>query len=82
VWQLLSIEEAKAALTEFNGEIAGTGIGVLRGVTPATEKDHFPISIVAELAAEKQASDAKPKPLYLRGPDARPQSGFALERQA
>lgn len=79
--QLLSVDDAKAVLAGFEGEIAGTGIGVLRGIQPETEKDHFPIAIVAELAAEKQASDAEPKPLYLRSPDARPQSGFALERQ-
>lgn len=80
--QLLSIEDARAALASFDGDIAGTGIGVLRDTQPETEKDHFPIAIVAELAAEKAPGEAKPKPLYLRGPDARPQSGFALERQA
>lgn len=80
--QLVSIEHAKSALNDFSGDIAGTGIRVLRGTEPASEKDHFPIAIVAEIASEKDASEAKPKPLYLRGPDARPQSGFALERQA
>lgn len=38
------------------------------------------IRIYAEIAALKQPGEA-PKPLYLRGPDAKPQVGFALPRK-
>lgn len=79
--QLVSITAAQDQLEDFAGDIVGTGIGVLRLQEPLSDKDHFPIAIVAELAAEKHPDIAKPKPLYLRGPDARPQTGFALERQ-
>jgi tRNA threonylcarbamoyl adenosine modification protein YeaZ len=38
------------------------------------------IGFYARLAATGDATNEKPKPLYLRGADARPQSGFALAR--
>ncbi|MFP1630197.1 tRNA (adenosine(37)-N6)-threonylcarbamoyltransferase complex dimerization subunit type 1 TsaB [Zhengella sp. ZM62] len=39
------------------------------------------ITAVAALAARRPAAEEKPKPLYLRGADARPQEGFALPRR-
>jgi tRNA threonylcarbamoyl adenosine modification protein YeaZ len=48
-----------------------------RGTAPAS--DRFDIGAVARIGAGK-ASGEKPKPLYLRGPDAKPQGGFALAR--
>ncbi|WP_247997211.1 tRNA (adenosine(37)-N6)-threonylcarbamoyltransferase complex dimerization subunit type 1 TsaB [Brucella tritici] len=39
------------------------------------------IGIYARLANSRQPGDA-PKPLYMRGPDAKPQVGFALPRKA
>jgi tRNA threonylcarbamoyl adenosine modification protein YeaZ len=38
------------------------------------------IGFYARLAAGREASNEKPKPLYLRGADAKPQSGFAVAR--
>jgi tRNA threonylcarbamoyl adenosine modification protein YeaZ len=38
------------------------------------------IGFYARLAAAREATGEKPKPLYLRGADAKPQSGFALAR--
>jgi tRNA threonylcarbamoyl adenosine modification protein YeaZ len=38
------------------------------------------IGFYARLTAGKEAANEKPKPLYLRGADAKPQSGFALAR--
>ncbi|RST87570.1 tRNA (adenosine(37)-N6)-threonylcarbamoyltransferase complex dimerization subunit type 1 TsaB [Aquibium carbonis] len=38
------------------------------------------IETVARLAARQGFAGEKPRPLYLRGPDARPQDGFALPR--
>ncbi|MEO1066286.1 MAG: hypothetical protein AAFW47_02780, partial [Pseudomonadota bacterium] len=38
-----------------------------------------PISAIAALAEQRQASSAKPRPLYLRAPDAKPQRP-ALDR--
>lgn len=39
------------------------------------------IAFVAALAAARPPSQEKPKPLYLRAADARPQEGFALPRR-
>lgn len=39
------------------------------------------IAAVAALAARRPLTQEKPKPLYLRGADARPQEGFALPRR-
>lgn len=41
-----------------------------------------PIRFVAALGALKSEGAEKPKPLYLRAPDARPQAGFSLPRKA
>jgi tRNA threonylcarbamoyl adenosine modification protein YeaZ len=38
------------------------------------------IGFYARLAAARELTNEKPKPLYLRGADAKPQSGFALAR--
>ena len=46
----------------------------------AAGSDRFDIAMVAHLGAEKPAGQERPKPLYLRAPDAKPQSGFALAR--
>lgn len=45
--------------------------------TAATTAD---IAIYARLAALGHIANSPPKPLYLRGPDAKPQHGFALPR--
>ncbi|RWX76833.1 tRNA (adenosine(37)-N6)-threonylcarbamoyltransferase complex dimerization subunit type 1 TsaB [Neorhizobium lilium] len=45
-------------------------------------RDRFDIAVVARIGAGKPQTSDRPKPLYLRGPDAKPQTGFALERKA
>jgi tRNA threonylcarbamoyl adenosine modification protein YeaZ len=44
-------------------------------------RDRFDIAVVARIAALKPDEARRPAPLYLRGPDAKPQTGFALERR-
>lgn len=77
--QALSVEQARAVAAGFDGLLIGSAAPILRAEPATEEPDHFPIAWVARLAAEKPVGD-KPKPLYLRGPDARPQAGFALAR--
>jgi len=36
---------------------------------------------VARLGAAASPDAGKPKPLYLRGPDAKPQAGYAIARR-
>ncbi len=42
--------------------------------------DEIDIGVVGRLGAVADPAAAKPKPLYLRGPDAKPQAGFAVTR--
>lgn len=85
---ILSREEAEAlaASQAKNTVLAGSAapaineaIGsrfTLGPVEPTAKIDTY-----ARLASSRQPGDA-PKPLYMRGPDAKPQIGFALPRKA
>ncbi|MDR6103989.1 tRNA threonylcarbamoyladenosine biosynthesis protein TsaB [Agrobacterium larrymoorei] len=77
---LVSLDEARQSLAGFDGAIVGSAAPLFAGEEAGSGPDHFPIATVARVAATKPAHQPKPAPLYLRGPDARPQSGFALER--
>lgn len=66
------------------GGVAGSGRHLLpqghKDLLPEeSAMDRFPIEHVARLGAVAEVS-GKPKPLYLRGPDAKPQTGFAVAR--
>jgi tRNA threonylcarbamoyladenosine biosynthesis protein TsaB len=53
---------------------AGSNIPVLH------EMAAVPIATIARLGAASVSPAARPEPLYLRAPDAKPQEGFALKR--
>lgn len=78
---LLSLDDAKSVLSGFGGAIIGSAAPLFAGSEAGSGPDHFPIATVARVGARKPAGQKKPAPLYLRGPDARPQTGFALARQ-
>jgi tRNA threonylcarbamoyl adenosine modification protein YeaZ len=67
------------------GGVAGSARHLLpqghKDLLPEEESamDRFPIEHVARLGATAEVA-GKPKPLYLRGPDAKPQTGFAVAR--
>jgi len=65
---------ATARQTSGTSPVAGLPVAVL------PTANIFPISDVARLGAHMPVGE-KPKPLYLRGPDAKPQLGFAVARQ-
>ena len=79
---LWSLEDAKTALSGFDGAIIGSAAPLFQGFDTGSGPDHFPISTVARAGGRKPKGMPKPAPLYLRGPDARPQTGFALARQS
>lgn len=79
---LLPVEEAVALFARQGGEIAGSAASLLTGEDSTSEPDRFEITAVARLGATKPQGGPRPAPLYLRGPDAKPQMGFALERRA
>lgn len=58
-------------------ELAGSG-AVWRTASTLATAD---ITVTARIAGRKGANGERPKPLYLRAPDAKPQSGAALPRQ-
>ncbi|MFB9949932.1 tRNA (adenosine(37)-N6)-threonylcarbamoyltransferase complex dimerization subunit type 1 TsaB [Rhizobium puerariae] len=59
-----------------------TGSGAAASAAGGAGSDRFAIGMVARIGAGKPADALRPKPLYLRGPDAKPQAGFALQRRA
>jgi tRNA threonylcarbamoyl adenosine modification protein YeaZ len=75
----VTIDEARAISDAFDGVVTGSAVARLRDAPPAVRPDAFSIATVARLGAVKPVSE-KPKPLYLRGPDARPQAGYAVAR--
>jgi N6-L-threonylcarbamoyladenine synthase len=78
--EALSVEDARARLSGLKVPVVGSGAAVLAG-TPAAP-DHFDIDAVARITSRISNVTGKPAPLYLRGPDAKPQAGFAIERRA
>ncbi|AJD39780.1 tRNA (adenosine(37)-N6)-threonylcarbamoyltransferase complex dimerization subunit type 1 TsaB [Rhizobium sp. SEMIA 4085] len=76
----VTIEEAKTIAASFAGEITGSAAPLLKPGATSEHANKFPISIVARLGAAADPGSGKPKPLYLRGPDAKPQAGFAIAR--
>ncbi|OCI96940.1 tRNA N6-adenosine(37)-N6-threonylcarbamoyltransferase complex dimerization subunit TsaB [Rhizobium sp. AC27/96] len=76
----VTIDEARIIAGAFDGIVTGTAVARLSDAPPAERPDAFPIAVIARLGAAKPVSE-KPKPLYLRGPDARPQAGYAVARQ-
>lgn len=81
-------EDAAALLTGPQPVLAGSGMPLLAKTAEAAGLAFdvagggatADIVVYARLAAQGRACNAPPRPLYLRGPDARPQSGYALPR--
>lgn len=67
--------------------LAGSGADMVlaadgdeRGFEVATRAATADIAVYARLAAARRPPFGRPKPLYLRGADAKPQAGYALPR--
>jgi tRNA threonylcarbamoyladenosine biosynthesis protein TsaB len=76
---LATLAEARDIAAGHDGMIAGSAAVLLREGAPQ-ESDGASIATVARLGALLEPKDHLPKPLYLRGPDAKPQAGFAIRR--
>ena len=76
----LNVLDAKALLTENGITLVGTGADPMGQVSAFA--DQYDILSVARIAATRAKAPGKAAPLYLRGPDAKPQAGFAIERRA
>ncbi|HUH50005.1 MAG TPA: tRNA (adenosine(37)-N6)-threonylcarbamoyltransferase complex dimerization subunit type 1 TsaB [Mycoplana sp.] len=75
---VLSLDEARIAAAAAGGTVIGSA-APLFGAT-AGASDTLSIDMVARLGALADPAADRPKPLYLRGPDAKPQAGFAIAR--
>lgn len=75
-----SLNEPAALSAEDVDKLAASLSAELTGSWISKTGDRFDIGTVARIGASKDAAGARPKPLYLRGPDAKPQTGFALAR--
>ena len=81
---VVSFDEALALAQETRPALAGTAAGKLStipgdlplGPLAATAD----IATYARIAAQRGPGAEKPRPLYLRAPDAKPQAGFVLPR--
>ena len=76
---IASVEDARSIAEAYEGALAGSGAALLREGA-ASETDSVFIATVARLGARLDPATHLPKPLYLRGPDAKPQAGFAIRR--
>ncbi|MBB4063806.1 tRNA (adenosine(37)-N6)-threonylcarbamoyltransferase complex dimerization subunit type 1 TsaB [Gellertiella hungarica] len=75
----LDVEAFRQLAARHGGAVAGSAASLLAAAGPEAEPDRFPPSVLARLAHAAPVAH-KPKPLYLRAPDAKPQAGFALSR--
>ncbi|WP_411034632.1 tRNA (adenosine(37)-N6)-threonylcarbamoyltransferase complex dimerization subunit type 1 TsaB [Shinella sp. BYT-45] len=76
---IASVAQARGIAAEEGCAVAGSAAALLREGAPP-ESDGVSIATVARLGARLDPESHLPKPLYLRGPDARPQAGFAIRR--
>lgn len=76
---VVSLDEARQRVASSGERAVGSGASAMAGTSATT--DHFDIAAVARIAARRPKATGKPAPLYLRGPDAKPQAGFAIERR-
>lgn len=76
---LLELDDYLARAAVPGTVLVGSASVLVSDRQAETGPDHYPIEIVARIASLAKAQ-GKPKPLYLRGPDAKPQTGFAVSR--
>jgi len=84
---LSDIEDVSGYLLSQVDAVCGSAsLAVLEHLNKRLETVHdlaaFPIEIYAKLGGHLDPDGGSPEPLYLRGADAKPQSGFTISRQA
>ncbi len=82
---VIDLERATLLATEYSAALAGTAAEMIAAALPGQNNPVGPLGSTADigtyarLAAGKEPGE-RPKPLYLREPDAKPQAGFVLPR--
>lgn len=77
--QALDVDAVRKLAATHGLAVTGSAAPLVAGAELAGEPDHFSAGLAARLAHGVSIVE-KPKPLYLRSPDAKPQTGFALTR--
>ncbi|ASP64789.1 tRNA (adenosine(37)-N6)-threonylcarbamoyltransferase complex dimerization subunit type 1 TsaB [Sinorhizobium meliloti] len=77
--EILPAEEARLRFSAFAGIACGSGAPAVTGAAGG-KPDEIDMAALARLGAAADPVSARPEPLYLRGPDAKPQAGFAVTR--
>ncbi|WP_331373071.1 tRNA (adenosine(37)-N6)-threonylcarbamoyltransferase complex dimerization subunit type 1 TsaB [Sinorhizobium chiapasense] len=78
--EILSVTAARERFSGFEGIVCGSGASLVGHVQASGTLDDIDMAVVGRLGAGADPASGKPKPLYLRGPDAKPQAGFAVSR--
>nr|WP_316651930.1 tRNA (adenosine(37)-N6)-threonylcarbamoyltransferase complex dimerization subunit type 1 TsaB [uncultured Gellertiella sp.] len=77
--QALDVAGVRELAERCGAVVTGSAAPLVAGLELAGEADHFSAGLAARLVHALDILE-KPKPLYLRAPDAKPQSGFAISR--
>jgi tRNA threonylcarbamoyladenosine biosynthesis protein TsaB len=75
--QALHYDEARRLAEETDAIPAGSGASILAGAA-SPQIDLIPLDIVGRIGARLPA-ETRASPLYIRGADAKPQTGFAVQ---
>jgi tRNA threonylcarbamoyladenosine biosynthesis protein TsaB len=80
------VSELSTAITASPILICGSGAARFSSLAPSLDVSIYGLAMVATAAAVAKsaantAMSVSPKPLYLRAPDAKPQTGFVIARQ-
>jgi tRNA threonylcarbamoyladenosine biosynthesis protein TsaB len=83
---IMGVGEAAELALRSGAALAGTAAQAVAALAEGdlsvvSESATADIATYARIASAKGASGAKPSPLYLREPDAKPQAGFVLPRR-
>ena len=73
----LAYDDARAIAVQHGAKAVGSGAAILAGTSPP-QVDSFPLDMVGRIGARLPAS-TKAQPVYIRGADAKPQTGFAVK---
>jgi tRNA threonylcarbamoyladenosine biosynthesis protein TsaB len=82
--QALSFPQLLEQLPEAAVIVCGSGAHLLhgRGGIEVSQTSLIPSAVSVALASLDLSKTVAPSPLYLRGPDAKPQAGFAVARES
>ncbi len=77
----LAPKQAYDLAKTLDAAIVGSGRSAVLGLVPSLDdRDHFSLETISRLAASRLDDGQKPRPLYIRGSGAKPQTNFAVAK--